>query len=270
MRKILLSVLCVGLLLACTVSASALGTGAAETQGPDPYAAQNAQQAAEKDRAAMQEWLQALRSRAVVDHEVPFTRSIQIVGNYCGPNSAYVTIRNWGKTVASTTAQLPFFDGCSSNPSTCPNPGVPHTCVATYSSPQITLANYMNMPSGGADMIMLRDTVNHYIGQNYYVYGVVPETSTGETQLASRLNGTLGDGYTLIAWVIPNQLKHYGGGSGFDGGHYIVLYGFNAGTEKVKITDGNYDSRYSGEYIEDMSQLLGAMQRSNGAANLLW
>ena len=189
----------------------------------------------------------------------------QITEYYCGPASAYMVIKAWDGNVPSTTRSLAFFQGCPGN---CPYPNVPHTCYQSYTSPQITLVDEMNMGYGGADFIMLKSALNNHIGTNYYSYKSIPGTTAGLNTLKSYIASTLSGDYPLIAWVKANQLDRYSDTT-FQG-HYVCVYSYDSSTGLVGIADPHYMSNYGGKYTEDVSTLHSAMYKSDGSANLLW
>lgn len=207
-----------------------------------------------------------LNDRSVYN-SVPIEIYPQIVSYYCGPASAYMVIKSLGYSVASSTDNLYFFEGCQTD---CPYPLVHHICYKSYSSPQITLANAMNTSYSGTTISAITNTVNNKIGSSYYAYYTIANTTAGTTDLINKTSSTLEDEHPLIAWVSAKKLNHYSGNAGQSfGGHYICIYSCNTSNSYIGISDCNYYNGLGGTYLESAATLRSAMYRS-GNANLVW
>jgi len=263
MKKLFSLVLAFCFILAASVSSLAeidLGT---QITAEDYYDAQNAALDQSKEQSLNQK---RISSRATYI-SIPMTVYPQIVSYYCGPASAYMAIKSLGYSVTSSSASLYFFEGCQSS---CPYPGVTHTCYKQYTSPQVTLANEMGTSYSGTSISTVKNTINSHIGSSYYACHTIANTSAGTTDLVNKVSSTLEDDHPAVCWVEARDLDHYSGSAGQSfGGHFICIYYINMSTLSIGIKDCNYYSGLGGTYTEDADTLRVAMYHS-GANNLIW
>ena len=263
MKKLISLVLAFCFILAASVSSFAeidLGT---QITAEDFYDAQNAALDQAKEQSLNQK---RISSRATY-FSVPVTIYPQIVSYYCGPASAYMVIKSLGYSVAKSEDMLYFFEDCQTS---CPYPLVPHTCYKKYKDYQVTLADEMETSYDGTSISDLKDTINDYIENNYYVCHTVANTSAGTTDLVNKVSSTLEDDRPAVCWVEARDLDHYSGSAGQSfGGHFVCISSINVNTLLVGIKDCNYYSGLGGTYTEDADTLRAAMYHS-GANNLIW
>lgn len=216
----------------------------------------------ERERLAMQ-YFSARNTAKSGYAAVNVTRFPQITGYYCGPASAQIVINSFGISIPSATRTLCFFNLSELN-GICPYQGVPHTCVASYTSPQITLADEMGTTCGGTTFSNLKNAINERV-RGLYAYGLSAATTTA--QLRSYIYSALSEGAPCIAYVTASNLPNYP--SGFSG-HYVVIYKID-NSDTVRICDCNYyvEARNTPEptYPVSLSDLLNALKPGY---NIMW
>lgn len=138
----------------------------------------------------------------------------QINGYYCGPASVLMAIWGWGGNVSGST----------------------------NTAKQNTLASAMGTTSSsGTYVYRVRDTLNSYLGSNFYSYYL--GSSLDQTTFRVYVFNSLSKNRAPILHAKTEYLSYY---NGHASGHYITATDFNYDNMTIRLHDCNNNSSYYG------------------------
>ncbi len=266
MKRALLLLTVFVLILSLSVGTFALDLGTKDEE-ENLTAAEQAEKA-QREAEAIANFNPNLRTLYSV--YVPASR--QIVGYYCGPAATYMMLRAQGVTVSSSTKSLYYFLN-NENDSNCIWNTWPHSHYASYTSPQITLANNLGTTFSGTSMSSMRTVLNNRGSHGYTLSFVADNTSSANT-FKSYVTSALYMDAAPAMWVEARLLQAYidAGSIGQTfGGHYVCINSLDTSSNTVGVTDPNYWTGINTNYTEKVDKVLLAIWNTgSGSGNLLW